>query len=263
MSFMIPLGYRCAAATRVGNALGAGDATGAHLSAWTALRLALVAVLCTSVLILCVRSVWGRVFTSDADVIDAVAVVCVVAAVYVIPDGAQTALTGVVEGAGRQSVAAPVAVVSYYVIGLPLSALFAFVFHWGVVGLCLGVMLGTCVHAALMVCVVWRMNWGEEVSRARCRVGDDDGDVAVSDGVADVGVELIENVCVDGAVADGENGSGVVGVKGDGYMRAAACDDDDDDDADSVPSGDQQQQQQHRDRGDIVYASIADDIAFV
>ena len=58
--------------------------------------------------------------------------------VYVVFDGVQSALTGVLKGLGKQRLGGPVVVVAYYGIGLPVSYYLAFTRHQGVVGLCVG-----------------------------------------------------------------------------------------------------------------------------
>ena len=58
--------------------------------------------------------------------------------VYVVFDGVQSALTGVLKGLGKQRLGGPVVVLAYYGIGLPLSYYLGFTLHQGVVGLCVG-----------------------------------------------------------------------------------------------------------------------------
>ena len=47
-------------------------------------------------------------------------------AAYAFCDGLQMCLTGIIVGAGRQRIAAPICVVSYWLLGLPLGAALAF-----------------------------------------------------------------------------------------------------------------------------------------
>ncbi len=80
-------------------------------------------------------------------------------------------LGGVVKGVGKQAVATPFVFFSYYAVGLPLAALFGFHLKWGVKGLCLGMLLGTAVHATCFLFLVWRLDWGLEAQKAAARVG--------------------------------------------------------------------------------------------
>ncbi|GKE91472.1 multi antimicrobial extrusion protein, partial [Tanacetum coccineum] len=49
---------------------------------------------------------------------------------YVV-DGFQSVLSGAVRGSGRQKIGAVANLGAYYIIGIPLAILFAFVFHMG------------------------------------------------------------------------------------------------------------------------------------
>lgn len=100
-----------------------------------------------------------------------IAQVLVVLTGYVIFDGVSAVLGGVVKGVGKQLLATPIVLFSYYVVGLPLAALFAFKLNWGVMGLCLGMLLGTTVNAICYFCLVWCMDWDLEADKAAARVG--------------------------------------------------------------------------------------------
>ena len=86
-------------------------------------------------------------------------------------DGLSVVLGGVVKGVGKQAVATPFVFFSYYAVGLPLAALFGFHLKWGVKGLCLGMFLGTAVHAICFFFLVWRLDWSLEAQKAAARVG--------------------------------------------------------------------------------------------
>ncbi len=86
-------------------------------------------------------------------------------------DGLSVVLGGVVKGVGKQAVATPFVFFSYYAVGLPLAALFGFHLKWGVKGLCVGMLLGTAVHATCFFFLVWRLDWDLEAQKAAARVG--------------------------------------------------------------------------------------------
>lgn len=75
------------------------------------------------------------------------------------------------KGVGKQLAATPIIFVSYYAIGLPLAALFGFKLKMGVEGLCLGMLVGTAVHAVCFFVLVWCLDWELEAHRAAARVG--------------------------------------------------------------------------------------------
>ena len=71
-------------------------------------------------------------------------------------DGLSAVLGGVIRGAGKQLLAAPCVLVSYYILGLPTAAYFGFVAKLGVTGLCLGTLLGTVCHAGCFYILIWQ-----------------------------------------------------------------------------------------------------------
>jgi len=76
----------------------------------------------------------------------------------------------VIRGAGKQLLAAPCVIISYYALGLPAAAYFAFSLELGVRGLCLGTLLGTAAHAGSFYFLVWNLDWNLEAHRAAARV---------------------------------------------------------------------------------------------
>ena len=91
-------------------------------------------------------------------------------AFYIVLDGLSVVLGGVIRGAGKQLLASPCVIVSYYALGLPAAAYFAFNWGLGVRGLCLGTLLGTAVHAGSFYFLVWKLDWNLEAHRAAARV---------------------------------------------------------------------------------------------
>ena len=113
----------------------------------------------------------GAGTSNDGQLSALIAQILVILSVYVIADGLSNVLGGVVKGVGKQLLATPFVFFSYYAVGLPLAALFGFHLKWGVKGLCVGMLLGTVVHAACFLFLVWRMDWTLEAEKAAARVG--------------------------------------------------------------------------------------------
>ena len=116
------------------------------------------------------RMQWAELFSEDPQVAALIAQNLVVLAFYIAFDGLSSFLGGVISGAGKQLAASPCVLVSYYIIGLPGAALFAFTLGWGSLGLCLGTAVGTAAHAAFFYFIVWRLDWDHEARRAAARV---------------------------------------------------------------------------------------------
>ena len=117
------------------------------------------------------RNKWGTLFSSDVQLIAKVGQLLLVLALYIAFDGLSVVLGGAVRGAGRQGVAAPITLASYYLFGLPCAAVFAFVFGWGATGLCLGLLLGSAVMDSGFYILMWRTEWDLEADKAAERAG--------------------------------------------------------------------------------------------
>jgi MATE family multidrug resistance protein len=159
LCFMLPAGIRESCATIVGNALGANKPGLARRSGMISPALALMGTGLMSVLILALPQQLGRVFTDDAAVVELVASLAPLMAMYILTDGLQAAYTGVVKGVGKQGIAGPIVVFSYFGVGIPLSTYMALDLHgnglgMGVWGLCVGTLVATAVHAGTFAVVV-------------------------------------------------------------------------------------------------------------
>lgn len=180
LCFMLPSGLSVSAATRCGNALGLRDASSAARAAVAAPLLAAVVSCSVAGLIFALHTSWALVFTTDRAVVRAVAGILPILTVYVVADGVQGALTGILKGLGQQRYGAPIVLFSYYVVGLPLSVRLGF--NWdqrslsdglGIWGLCVGTTVGTVVHALLYAVVVSRTRWPEEAEGVARRIAEE------------------------------------------------------------------------------------------
>jgi MATE family multidrug resistance protein len=133
----VPFGIGVAASSRVGNLLGARDATGAKRASHAAAWLSILAGTALLVVLLATRDVFGLIFNDDADVVALVSHVMPLVALFQIADGLNGSCGGALRGMGRQHVGALVNVVSYYGGALPLGVWLAF-HGWGLQGLWVG-----------------------------------------------------------------------------------------------------------------------------
>ena len=154
--------------SRVAFYLGRKDGRGAEMAAWVTFFLAVTVAIVQSVVLFVFRKEIGYLFTTDEDVIVLFgSSLAFVLCVYVIADGAQGGMTGVLGGMGKQGVAGPVAWLCYYVIALPVSVLCSGVFGVGlslqVLGLTIGIAVGTWLHAGIYTYIVCHVDWEEQV----------------------------------------------------------------------------------------------------
>lgn len=136
--FMVPLGLSSAAAVRVGQAIGRGDADGARHSGWTAIGVGAAFGLAASIYY--ALGAWPLmwIFTRDRALIALAASVFGWAALSVPFDCVQSVATGALRGAGDTHTAMAVNLGLHWCIGLPVAWWLCFARGWGVAGLWAG-----------------------------------------------------------------------------------------------------------------------------
>ena len=154
VTFMVPLGIGAAAAVRVGQALGRGDAAAASRSGWTATLLGGAFMSCAALVFL----LWPRpilhVYTSDENVARTGVTLLAVGAAFQLFDGIQAVLTGALRGAGDTRTPMLCHLLAYWGLGLPIGWYLCFRLHWGATGLWTGLCLAIIVIGAALL-VVW------------------------------------------------------------------------------------------------------------
>ncbi|GMN61387.1 hypothetical protein TIFTF001_030475 [Ficus carica] len=167
--FMICLGFLAAACVRVSNELGKGNAKAA--------KFAIKVILSTSIAIgvifwiLCL--VFGRkisyLFTDDEEVADAASNTktlkgCLVGLLEL------EFFSCVAVGAGLQGTVAVVNICCYYVIGIPLGCVLAYVAHLEVKGLWIGMLCGVLAQSIVLLYITWKTDWERQVNKASERL---------------------------------------------------------------------------------------------
>jgi MATE family multidrug resistance protein len=149
ISFMVPSGIGAAAATRVGQLVGAGEEW--TRSAWVAVGLgALVMTLPAAAFVLGARGLTGF-YSVDPGVLAVAVAILPLAGAFQLFDGVQAVAFGVLRGAGDTRVPAIANVVGYWIIGLPTGWLLAFVLGWSARGVWSGLVLGLAAVAGLLL----------------------------------------------------------------------------------------------------------------
>ncbi len=160
IAFMVPLALGMAATIRVGFNVGAGDRAAARLSAWVAVATTLVWGTGVAVVMLTARYPIVGLYTDNAAVINLAASLLAIGAVFQVFDAAQATTMGALRG--YKSTVAPmgIAVVAYWLVGLPVGAALCF----GVEGIpALAAMLANVFDAPIGVHGLW---WGLVVGLA-------------------------------------------------------------------------------------------------
>jgi MATE family multidrug resistance protein len=150
----------------------------AKTASTAALILGLVISFFTSGFLIFVRNSWGSVWTDDEVVIELVADILPIAAVYQLSDALAgnsplnnlVIAGGVLRGVGKQRYGAVFNLIGYYLIAVPISLLLAFVFKLGVVGLFAGLVGGIAfVSAGQILFIYFRINWIHETKACKLR----------------------------------------------------------------------------------------------
>ncbi|XP_075088425.1 protein DETOXIFICATION 16-like [Nicotiana tabacum] len=156
--------------TRVSNELGAGRPQGARLALYVIVVVAISVGLIIATTTILVRFVWGKLYSNEEEVIAYVAKILPLLALSDFLDGFQCVLSGAARGCGWQKLCAFINLGAYYVVGLPSSVLFAFVFQTGGMGLWMGIICALLVQNVALIAINICTNWDKEASKAVNRV---------------------------------------------------------------------------------------------
>ena len=115
-------GLSLAVTTLVGNAVGSGNIKLAKKIAWIVMIISLVLSLTTVVVLCTLKKQIARVYTSDESVFEILVETLPYLAVHLIFDMSQCVMYGIIRGLGLQFRAFLVALVCYYLVGVPLAA---------------------------------------------------------------------------------------------------------------------------------------------
>ncbi|KAJ6888321.1 protein DETOXIFICATION 16-like [Populus alba x Populus x berolinensis] len=171
--WMIPYGLSGAASTRVSNELGAQHPYLARLAVCVVITIAVAEGILVGIVLILIRNVWGYAYSNDIEVVNYVAVMLPVVATSNFLDGLQCVLSGIARGCGWQKIGAYINLGSYYLVGIPIAILLAFVFHVGGKGLWLGIICALIVQVFSLATITIRTNWEQEAKKATERVYDE------------------------------------------------------------------------------------------
>ena len=151
LSFMVPMGIAGAAATRVGNAIGREDMPGARRAAAICLLLGAGTMAVFAILFAVIPEPLARIYTRDPAVIAMTALLLPIAAVFQIFDGVQVVAAGILRGTADTTFPAALAIMGFWILGLPASLYLAYRAALGVEGLWWGMNVGLGVVAVMLV----------------------------------------------------------------------------------------------------------------
>jgi len=156
LSWMFPLGISTAAAVRVGNLVGAGDAEGARRAALLALLLGLGVMACFGAAFFFLRWQLPLLYKAEPGVAYLCAQILPIAAAFQILDGTQVVASGILRGLGRTKPAAYFNFGGYYLLALPIAYVLSRHSDLGLPGIWWGLAAGLLFVAAGLLVLVLR-----------------------------------------------------------------------------------------------------------
>ncbi|PSC71055.1 MATE efflux family isoform A [Micractinium conductrix] len=166
--------FAMAASTRVGNSLGAGSASGARLAALGAALAAPVIWIFVAFVLTWPPSQAAllSLFTNGTDevLLQRMRSLLYLVVVLELFDGAQTILSGIIGGVGKQKRGSLINVLAYWLCAVPVACLLGFWAKQGVVGFYSGMCLGPAIQTFAYLALILRLHWGAEADAAMQRV---------------------------------------------------------------------------------------------
>ncbi|TVU30794.1 hypothetical protein EJB05_22435, partial [Eragrostis curvula] len=167
LMYMVPFGLCTAISTRVSNELGAGQPQAAKLATRVVMYIASSTGLLIASTMILLRSFWGYLYSNEPEVVTYIARMIPVLAISFFTDGLHSSLSGVLTGCGEQKIGARVNLAAFYLAGIPMAVLLAFVVHLNGMGLWLGIVCGSLSKLVLLMWITIRINWEKEATKAK------------------------------------------------------------------------------------------------
>ena len=150
-AFMIVMSIGAATTIRVSHCYGARNIGELSLAAKASYHLVLAWNACAALFFITLRNVIPTFFTTNPEVIAIASELLVFAALYQLSDGIQNVSVGILRGIQDVKIIMPIALVSYWLLNLPVGYLLGFTLGMGPSGLYLGFSFGLSAAAAMMI----------------------------------------------------------------------------------------------------------------
>lgn len=191
LTYQLPLSIGVAAAVRIGNVLGANQPAWASLASRTALAASLLSGVLNSGLLITFRHQWGRIFSSDPDLIHLIAIILPYVGAFQICDGLCAVGAGILRGSGRQSQGAIINIFAYYAAGLPLAAVLLYRRGWGLQGIWLGLATGLLLASIGFLALILKTNWKAEAEKVLARMAADAAPANAAEAAIEANIEAV------------------------------------------------------------------------
>ncbi|XP_042521343.1 protein DETOXIFICATION 48-like [Macadamia integrifolia] len=164
--YVMPSSISLGVSTSVSNELGANLPWKARRVMFVALSLSAVMGFLSMAIAMGVRSIWGKMFSRDKEVLELTRTVLPIIGLCELFNCPQTMCCRVLRGCARPSLGANINLGAFYLVRMPLSVLLgAFYFGFGFSGLWLGHLVAEVVCFLLMVYFLIQTDWIQETKR--------------------------------------------------------------------------------------------------
>ena len=143
-------GISAALTVRIGKFAGGRDLQSLKESYWTGISIVVIYMGTMAIGFITLRNILPPLFTHEPDVQAIASLLLVVAAFFQLFDGLQVVGLGALRGLKDVRIPTILALISYWVVGIPTSYLLAFGLHMGAVGVWWGLAAGLTSSSILM-----------------------------------------------------------------------------------------------------------------
>lgn len=151
ISFMFALGFSSAGSIRVGYAVGKNNIHDVRLSGLSATLLAALTMGFFGILFILFKTQLAQLYIDDPKVISIAASLLIIAAFFQIFDGTQAVGVGILRGLADVKIPTMITFIAYWLIALPIGYYIGIVRNHGAWGMWIGLMLGLCISAILLL----------------------------------------------------------------------------------------------------------------
>lgn len=164
--YVFPHALSMGLSTRIGHQLGAGQPAKAQRMAVLGFVLALTMGVTAFGFTILVRSYWGKMYTSEPDILSLISVALPVLGICEIGNCPQTAACGVLTGSARTTIGAKINFIAFYLVGLPVAVALAFWVKVGFIGLWFGLAAAQAACMCMMIYTLIRTDWKHQAKRS-------------------------------------------------------------------------------------------------
>lgn len=165
--YVFPSSLSLGVSTRVGNELGANRPAKARVAMIVGIACAVVMSFIAIIFTVTMRDTWGRMFTSDRQILSLVSVALPIVGLCEVGNCPQTTGCGVLRGSARPTISANINLAAFYFIGMPVAVVMAFVFKFQFVGIWVGLLAAQASCVTVMLYELLRTDWILQAQRAK------------------------------------------------------------------------------------------------